>query len=152
MCPPSYSVLLIQKFWLLHMWGMPDTSKICLQEIQEFPLFLSPPVIGSSSAFLESEHLSHSALGSAPSSVAQPLASSLLPLRRHLYASPSTLHPLNSVPEISHTLGHLSFPIYINYFFLLRIVFQSLGKTDYWQESSLFSTVCHWLLLTEKEG
>ena len=52
-----YSVLLIQNVQLLHMWGPSNISKICFRETQEFPRFLSPPIAGSSSAFLESEHL-----------------------------------------------------------------------------------------------
>lgn len=63
---------------------------------------------------------------------------------------PCILLLLNSMPETSHTEGHLPFPIYIN-FFLLRIYLLSLGETKYWQESSLFPTVCHWLFLREKE-
>ena len=134
------------------MWGLSNISKICLWEIQEFLRFLSPPIPGSSSAFLKSEHLCHSPQGSARSSAAQPLISPPLPLWRHVHhpPSPCILLLVNRIPETSLTAGHLPFPIYVN-FFLLRVSLPSLGETEYWQESSLFPTVCHWLFLREKE-
>ena len=132
MYPSFYSVLLIQNVYLLHMWGPSNISKICFRETQEFPRFLSPPTAGSSSAFLESEHL-YSFYSWFP-----PLQLSPLSHRCYHCEGISTAPPppcilllLNSMPETSHTVAYLLFPIYISYFFLLRISLQSLGETEY---------------------
>lgn len=63
------SMLLIHKLWLLHKWRMPNRPNICLQESQEFPLFLSPFITSSLSSFLESEHCPILLWGPVPSSV-----------------------------------------------------------------------------------
>lgn len=98
-------------------------------ETQEFPRFLSPPIAGSSSVFLESEHL-YSFYSWFP-----PLQ--LSPLSHHCYhcegistapPPPCILLLLNSMPETSPNVAYLLFPIYISYFFLLRISLQSLGR------------------------
>ena len=134
------------------MWGPSNISKICFRETQEFPRFLSPPIAGSSSAFLESEHLYSfyswfPPLQLSPYLTPATTVKACLPLPR---LSPHPPSPQLHARDLSHR-GILLFPIYISYFFLLRISLQSLGETEYWQESSLFSTVCHWLFLTEKE-
>ena len=111
------------------MWGPSNISKICFRETQEFPRFLSPPIAGSSSAFLESEHL-YSFYSWFPPLQLSPYLTPATTVKAclPLPPPPRILLLLNSMPETSHTVAYCCFLFILATSFCCRFPSSLLGR------------------------